>query len=90
MIVMNNYTFNEQSSKTVERNGEQVRLVTFRGSEPRDGLDNEYLNVDGRVDIPLMDYFMAGMENRIPALIKDRVIAQLTEREEEEETENAE
>ncbi|MFD1451520.1 hypothetical protein ACFQ5E_12005 [Oceanobacillus sojae] len=81
--MMNNYTFTEQSSKNVERNGEQVRLVTFRGSGPRDGIDNEYLNVDGRVDIPLMDYFMAGMENRIPALIKDKVIEQLTAREQE-------
>lgn len=86
---MNNYTFTEQSSKTVERNGEQVRLVTFRGSEPREGLDNEYLNVDGRVDIQLMDYFTAGMNGEIPTLIKEKVIAQLTEREEEP-TENAE
>lgn len=84
---MNNYTFTEQSSKNVERNGEQVRLVTFRGSEPREGIDNEYLNVDGRIDIPLTDYFMAGIENRIPALIKGKVIEQLTGREQESEVE---
>ncbi|WP_379547593.1 hypothetical protein [Oceanobacillus sojae] len=43
------------------------------------------MNIDGSIIVPVMDYFMAGAEGRLPELIKDKVIERLTDRAEEEE-----
>ncbi|MFD1453216.1 hypothetical protein ACFQ5E_20920 [Oceanobacillus sojae] len=84
--MMSNYEFRETSSRNIDRDGEQVRLVNFRGEELReDREDRERLNIDGSIIVPVMDYFMAGAEGRLPELIKDKVIERLTDRAEEEE-----
>lgn len=93
---MSNYEFTESSSRNIEQDGEQVRLINFRGTEPRDDSgDRERLNIDGAIVVPMMDYFMAGAEGRLPELIKEKVLERLTAREQENEegedpTENAE
>ena len=91
---MSNYTFEEISSRNGTKNGESVRMVSFRGTEPRETReDNEYLNITGSVSMPVMDYFTAGTEGKLPNVIKEKVIEQLTAREEkpeEEPPENAE
>ncbi|MCT1904127.1 hypothetical protein [Oceanobacillus sojae] len=89
--MMNNYTFTESSSRNIEKDGEQVRLINFRGTEPRDETgDRERLNIDGAIIVPMMDYFQAGISGELPQLIKEKVLERLTAREQEEqETENA-
>ncbi|GIO18168.1 hypothetical protein J18TS1_12680 [Oceanobacillus oncorhynchi subsp. incaldanensis] len=84
--MMNNYEFKETGSRNIERDGEQVRLVSFRGNSPIEGDDRERLNIDGAIVVPMMDYFQAGMNGAIPELIKNKVVDRLTARE----TENAE
>ncbi|WP_339233783.1 hypothetical protein [Oceanobacillus sp. FSL W7-1281] len=88
--MMNNYTFTESSSRSIEKDGEQVRLINFRGTEPRDDSgDRERLNIDGAIIVPMMDYFQAGMNGDLPELIKEKVLERLTAREQEE-NDNAE
>ncbi|WP_339236919.1 hypothetical protein [Oceanobacillus sp. FSL W7-1281] len=86
--MMNNYTFTESSSRSIEKDGEQVRLINFRGTEPRDDSgDRERLNIDGAIIVPMMDYFQAGMNGDLPELIKEKVLERLTAREQENEEE---
>ncbi len=84
--MMSNYEFKETGSRNIERDGEQVRLVSFRGNSPIEGDDRERLNIDGAIVVQITDYFQAGIDGAIPELIKNKVVERLTARE----TENAE
>ncbi|WP_077603606.1 hypothetical protein [Oceanobacillus sojae] len=85
--MMSNYEFKETGSRNIERDGERVRLVSFRGNSPIEGDDRERLNIDGAIIVPMMDYFQAGMNGELPQLIKDKVLERLTAREQEENAE---
>lgn len=79
---MEEYVFTETSSRNVTENNEQLRVVNFRGTD-QTSIPNEKLNVDGSFTMPLMDYFMAGVEGRLPEVIRDKVIGRLSHGEEE-------
>lgn len=77
--MMNEYTFLETSSRTEnDAEGNPIRRVNFRGNDPEG-----QINVDGYVHMPVMDYFMAGVDGSLPQIIKDKVIERLSEREEQ-------
>lgn len=72
--MMEKYEFKETSSQPFEEDGEKFRKVYFRGIDP----DRE-LNVDGFIPkVPLMDYFVAGMEGTLSELIRVHVVEKLT------------
>lgn len=83
--MMEEYLFTETSSRNVTENGETVRLVMYRGQD-QNRITNNYLNVDGAFTMPLMDYFMAGMENRLSEIIKEHVLSKIVIRDGEEDT----
>lgn len=75
--MMEDYVFVETSSRNVDVDGEQMRVVNFRGTD-QTSIPNERLNVDGSFTMPVMDYFMAGAEGRLSEVIRDNVIDRLT------------
>lgn len=79
--MMADYIFTETSSRSIEVDGEQMRLVNFRGTD-QTSIPNERLNVEGSFTMPVMDYFMAGVENRLSEVIRDNVVERLTRNEE--------
>lgn len=81
--MMANYEFTETSSRNITEDGEQLRVVYFRGTD-QSSIPNEKLNVDGSFTMPVMDYFMAGAEGRLSEVIRDKVIERLTVTEEAE------
>jgi hypothetical protein len=80
--MIGDYNFNETSSRNVEVDGEQMRRVSFRGEEQATGDVHEKLNVDGSFTMPLMDYFMAGVDGTIPEVIREKVMQKLSPNEE--------
>lgn len=74
--MMAEYKFTETSSRNVEVDGEQVRVVNFRGTD-QTSVPNEKLNVDGSFTMPLMDYFQAGIDGELPEVIRERVMGRL-------------
>lgn len=79
--MMGEYEFIETSSRNHEENGVPLRVVNFRGTD-RSSIPNEKLNVDGSFTMPLMDYFMAGMEGRLSEVIRGKVVERLAPTEE--------
>ncbi|MBT2599078.1 MULTISPECIES: hypothetical protein [unclassified Oceanobacillus] len=75
--MMDNYEFTETGSRNVEENGEQVRLVNFRGVDS-ESVPYEKLNVDGSFTMPMIDYFTAGMEGTLPKVIREYVVNRFT------------
>ena len=73
---MAEYEFIETSSRNVTEDGEQKRVVSFRGTD-QSSLPNEKLNVDGSFTMPLMEYFQAGVDGELPTKIKEYVVARL-------------
>lgn len=82
--MMADYIFTETSSRNIDVSGIQMRLVNFRGTD-QTSIPNERLNVDGSFTMPLMDYFMAGVEGRLSEVIRDKVIERLSDAEEDSE-----
>jgi len=78
--MMENYEFIETSSRDIEVDGEQMRLVNFRGRD-NSSIPNEELNVDGRFTMPIMEYFQAGMEGNRPEVIRQYVVGRFTPKE---------
>lgn len=74
--MMADYEFRETSSRSVEVDGEQVRVVNFRGTD-QSSVPNEKLNVDGSFTMPLMEYFQAGVDGELPDKIREYVVARL-------------
>lgn len=70
------YEFVETSSRNVTEDGEQKRVVNFRGTD-QSSLPNEKLNVDGSFTMPLMEYFQAGVDGELPNKIKEYVVGRL-------------
>ena len=79
--MMEDYIFTETSSRSVDVDGVQMRVVNFRGTD-QTSIPNERLNVDGSFTMPLMDYFMAGVEGRLSEVIRVKVVERLTPKEE--------
>lgn len=79
--MMEQYEFTETSSRGAMENGEQVRIVHFRGTDTAER-SNDRLNVDGSFTMPLMEYFKAGMEGKLSEVIRNKVIERLTPTEE--------
>ncbi|NAP01764.1 hypothetical protein FRY77_38150 [Halomonas sp. MG34] len=79
--MMEDYIFVETSSRNVDVNGEQMRVVNFRGTD-QTTIPNEKLNVDGSFMMPMMDYFTAGVEGRLSEVIRQKVVERLTPPEE--------
>ena len=73
---MAEYEFVETSSRNVTEDGQQKRVVNFRGTD-QSSLPNEKLNVDGSFTMPLMEYFQAGVDGELPIKIKDYVVGRL-------------
>jgi len=76
------YTFTETSSRNITVDGEDMRQVNYRGID-NSSIPNEKLNVDGSFVIPIVEYFTAGVEGRIPEVIKQKVVERLTNAENE-------
>ena len=74
--MMEQYIFIETSSRNITENGEQLRVVNFRGTD-QTSIPNQQLNVDGSFTMPMMDYFMAGVEGRLSEVIRNKVIGRL-------------
>ncbi|MEK4924102.1 hypothetical protein MKX78_19530 [Cytobacillus sp. FSL R5-0569] len=74
--MMEQYNFIETSSRNITENGEQLRVVNFRGTD-QTSIPNQQLNVDGSFTMPMMDYFMAGVEGRLSEVIRNKVIGRL-------------
>jgi len=74
--MMADYEFRETSSRNIEQDGEQVRVVNFRGTDGT-SVPNEKLNVDGSFTMPLMEYFQAGVDGELPDKIRDYVVNRL-------------
>lgn len=74
--MMAEYEFVETSSRNITEDGEQKRVVNFRGTD-QSSLPNEKLNVDGSFTMPLMEYFQAGVDGELPNKIKEYVVARL-------------
>lgn len=82
--MMENYEFRETSSRNITENGEQVRAVSFRGSDKaEDRYDS--LNVDGSFTMPMTEYFQAGVDGNLSTVIKNKVVDRLTTEEEKQE-----
>ena len=75
--MMANYEFTETSSRNITENGEQMRVVNYRGKDDS-SIPNTVLNVDGSFTMPVMDYFMAGADNRLSEEIRNHVVERLT------------
>jgi len=73
---MAEYEFRETSSRSVEQDGEQVRVVNFRGTDGT-SVPNEKLNVDGSFTMPLTEYFQAGVDGELPDKIREYVVNRL-------------
>ena len=74
--MMAEYEFIETSSRNITEDGEQKRVVNFRGTD-QSSVPNEKLNVDGSFTMPLMEYFQAGVDGELPNKIKEYVVARL-------------
>ncbi len=74
--MMAEYEFVETSSRNVTEDGQQVRVVNFRGTD-QSSVPNEKLNVDGSFTMPLMEYFQAGVDGELPNKIKEYVVGRL-------------
>ena len=74
--MMAEYEFVETSSRNITEDGEQKRVVNFRGTD-QSSLPNEKLNVDGSFTMPLMEYFQAGVDGELPIKIKEYVVGRL-------------
>lgn len=74
--MMAEYEFVETSSRNVTEDGQQLRVVSFRGTD-QSSVPNEKLNVDGSFTMPLMEYFQAGVDGELPVKIKDYVVGRL-------------
>jgi len=74
--MMAEYEFIETSSRNVTEDGQQLRVVSFRGTD-QSSLPNEKLNVDGSFTMPLMEYFQAGVDGELPNKIKEYVVGRL-------------
>ena len=74
--MMAEYEFRETSSRSVEQDGEQVRVVNFRGTDGT-SVPNEKLNVDGSFTMPLTEYFQAGVDGELPDKIREYVVNRL-------------
>jgi len=74
--MMAEYEFVETSSRNITEDGEQKRVVNFRGTD-QSSLPNEKLNVDGSFTMPLMEYFQAGVDEELPNKIKEYVVRRL-------------
>lgn len=79
--MMEKYEFTETSSRGITENGEQMRIVNFRGTDTAER-SHDKLNVDGSFAMPLMEYFKAGMEGKLSDVIRDKVIDRLRPEEE--------
>ena len=79
--MMANYKFTETSSRNITQDGEQLRVVNYRGIDDN-SIPNTVLNVDGSFTMPVLDYFMAGAENRLSEVIRDKVIERISPQEE--------
>ena len=75
--MMANYTFQETSSRNITENGEQFRVVQFRGYDDSEDR-NDRLDVNGVFTMPMMDYFQAGIDGNISEIIRNKVVEQLT------------
>ena len=74
--MMAEYEFRETSSRNIEQDGEQVRVVNFRGTDGT-SVPNEKLNVDGSFTMALMEYFQAGVNGELPVRIREYVVSRL-------------
>ena len=74
--MMAEYEFIETSSRNITEDGEQKRVVNFRGTD-QSSLPNEKLNVDGSFTMPLMEYFQAGVDGELPDKIREYVVGRL-------------
>ena len=74
--MMAEYEFVETSSRNITEDGEQKRVVNFRGTD-QSSVPNEKLNVDGSFTMPLMEYFQAGVDGELPNKIKEYVVGRL-------------
>lgn len=79
---MANYEFTETSSRNTTRDGETLRVVNYRGKDDS-SIPDTVLNVDGSFTMPVMDYFMAGAENRLSEEIRAHVVERLTAKEDD-------
>lgn len=79
---MANYEFTETSSRNTTRDGETLRVVNYRGKDGS-SIPDTVLNVNGSFTMPVMDYFMAGAENRLSEEIRAHVVERLTAKEDE-------
>ena len=75
--MMEAYEFTETSSRNITEDGEQLRVVNFRGTD-QTSIPNEKLNVDGSFTMPMMEYFTAGVEGKLSETIRVKVIGRLT------------
>ncbi|WP_155835445.1 hypothetical protein [Amphibacillus xylanus] len=73
---MAEYEFVETSSRNITENGQQLRVVNFRGTD-QSSVPNEKLNVDGSFTMPLTEYFQAGVDGELPNKIKEYVVGRL-------------
>lgn len=68
------YDFTENGTTPFVENGQRFRRVNFAGVDST----NE-LNIYGYIPkMPEMDYFMAGIDGRLPEVIREHVINKLT------------
>ncbi|BAM46358.1 hypothetical protein AXY_02260 [Amphibacillus xylanus NBRC 15112] len=74
--MMAEYEFVETSSRNITENGQQLRVVNFRGTD-QSSVPNEKLNVDGSFTMPLTEYFQAGVDGELPNKIKEYVVGRL-------------
>lgn len=77
-MMLNDYTFIESGSRSVTYEGETMRLVNFRGIDET-SIPHEKLTVDGNFLMSVEDYFAAGVEGKLPEVIKGYVIERLSE-----------
>lgn len=75
--MMEAYEITETSSRNITEDGEQLRVVYFRGTD-QTSIPNEKLNVDGSFTMPMMEYFMAGVEGKLAETIRVKVIGRIT------------
>lgn len=73
---MAEYEFIETSSRNITEDGQQLRVVNFRGTD-QSSVPNEKLNVDGSFTMPLTEYFQAGVDGELPNKIKEYVVGRL-------------
>ncbi|WP_211742472.1 hypothetical protein [Ornithinibacillus massiliensis] len=86
---MSNYIFEEVSSRYITENGEQVRLVNYRGKDEQT-IPNTVLNIDGSFTMPVKDFFEAGVSGNLSEVIRDKVVERIVGNKNTEETVDAE